>query len=54
MPDEISAPSSVLDWLTRFATSWQVMLIAVLAVVLAVHITTVDYWFNNDYYVPFA
>lgn len=30
------------------------MLLAVLAVVLAVHIPTFDYWFYNDDYVPFA
>ncbi len=54
MPDEVSAPSSALYPLLRFATSWQAILIAVLAVVLGVHIPTFDYWFYNDDYVPFA
>jgi len=36
------------------AGSWQTALIAVLAVVAAVHIPTFDYWFYNDDYVPFA
>jgi hypothetical protein len=34
--------------------SWQFALIAVLAVIGAVHIPTFDYWFYNDDYVPFA
>ncbi len=38
----------------EFARSWQAALIAVLAVIAAVHIPTFDYWFYNDDYVPFA
>ena len=53
-PDSASASSSARGRLLRWATSWQAILVAVLAVVLAVHIPTFDYWFYNDDYVPFA
>src|SRR5262245_13436785 len=51
--DAMSHPADA-SRLRSFALSWQAALVAILAVIAAVHIPTFDYWFCNDDYVPFA